>query len=248
MDLCERGQMTPEEELGHWWIRTRFEYLERCLRPFTVPIGVLEVGCGTAQNLRYLRERSTLSSMLARLVGLEPGIADDVSREPWMSPDDAIYRSADAIPGSFDVLVAMDVIEHLDDDLESLKQWLGLLKPGGSVLISVPAFSWLWSRHDVALGHKRRYTKASLERLVQSAGLEIESLTYAFGFLVPPAYLMRKLLPEKRDEGQGTALRLPHPIVNALLYGAGRLEAVFGGNPIAGTSVVGYFHTPGAVS
>jgi SAM-dependent methyltransferase len=247
MDLCERGQMTPEEELTHWWIRTRFEYLERCLRRFTVPISVLEVGCGTAQNLRYLRERSTLSSKLTRLVGLEPGIEDDVSREPWMNPADAIYRSADGIPGSFDVLVAMDVIEHLEDDLESLKEWLGLLEPGGSVLISVPAFSWLWSRHDVVLGHKRRYTKSSLRRLVRAAGLEIESLTYAFGFLVPPAYLVRKLLPEKGDDEHATALRLPHPIANALLYGAGRLEALLGGNPFAGTSVVGYFHSPGAV-
>lgn len=244
MDLCESGQLSPEKERSHWWIRTRFHYLERILRHLPESISVLEVGCGTAQNLRYIREHPILSCRVARLIGLEPAIEKDVFRDSWMDPEDAIYRSAENIHGPFDVFVAMDVIEHLDDDLGALRRWLRLVKPGGSVFITVPAFAFLWSRHDILLGHERRYTKKSLRRFAQSAGLTIHSLKYAFGFLVLPAYVMRRVLSGKHQDEPKTDLSLPHPMLNALLYGAGRLEAFLGGNPIVGTSVVGYFSNP----
>jgi SAM-dependent methyltransferase len=245
MDLCESGQISLKEERSHWWIRTRFLYLEKAFRNLPESASVLEVGCGTAQNLRYLREHPVISRRVARLIGLEPGIEEDVLRENWMGVEDAIYRSACRLEGPFDVLVAMDVIEHLDDDQVDLSQWLRLVKPGGCVFITVPAFSWLWSRHDRVLGHKRRYTKKSLRHLTQSVGLELQELKYAFSFLVPPAVIIRKLLPGKREEELKTDLSLPHPVSNALLYSAGRLEAFLGGNPLVGTSVVGYFNTPG---
>jgi 2-polyprenyl-3-methyl-5-hydroxy-6-metoxy-1,4-benzoquinol methylase len=247
MDLCERGQMSLEEERTHWWIRTRFRYLERSFRHLSETVSVLEVGCGTAQNLRYLREHPILSRQVTRLIGLEPGLDEDVVRDGWMNAEDGIYRSEENLQGPFDVLVAMDVIEHVDEDLEATRKWLRLVKPGGSVFITVPAFGWLWSRHDTVLGHKRRYTKASLRRLARSAGLEIHCLKYAFSFLVLPAYVMRKLLPEKRDDEPKTDLVLPHPILNTLLYGAGWLEASLGGNPFFGTSVIGHFRAPKTV-
>jgi SAM-dependent methyltransferase len=247
MDLCERGHVSLEEERSHWWIRTRFHYLERIILHSAGSTDVLEVGCGTAQNLRYIREHPVLSRKVGRLIGLEPGIQEDVSRDDWMGTEDAIFRSEENLQGPFDILVAMDVIEHIDEDLEAVKEWLRFVKPGGSVFITVPAFAWLWSRHDTALGHKRRYTKRSLRQLAQSASLEIHNLKYAFSFLVLPAYVMRRLLPRKRQDPRETDLSLPHPILNELLYSAGRLEAYLGGNPFVGTSVVGQFRVPGTI-
>jgi SAM-dependent methyltransferase len=245
MDLCEAGQMTPEEEQSHWWIRTRFHYLDKSLERLPGPMRVIEVGCGTAQNLRHLREHSTLSGKISRLIGLEPGIPVDVLRDGWMGPEDAIHRTQASIEGRFDALVAMDVIEHVEDDVGTLREWLRLVKPGGTVFITVPAFAGLWSRHDEVLGHKRRYTKSTLRRVARAAGLEIGSLKYAFSFLVVPAYVVRRVLPEKPHETGRTDLSLPHPIVNAVLCALGGLEAFLGGNPIAGTSVIGAFTVPG---
>ena len=73
---------------------------------------------------------------------------------------------------SYDVLLAMDVLEHIENDTDALAAWLPHVKSGGYVLITVPAFQWLWSYHDDRLGHVRRHTRSSLERLATGCGLE----------------------------------------------------------------------------
>ena len=253
MDLIECGQLDPEQEFRHWWIRTRFRYLEQAVRrarqgyacSSTGDFWVLEMGCGTRQNLRFLRTSPRVCGHIDRLVGVDPAIPASLERAGWMLDGDVIGRSLEdpRIPrGGYGLLIAMDVLEHLDDDSGTLREWLSTLLPGGLVFITVPAFPVLWSYHDEILGHKRRYTKGSLIQVARHAGLEPLKVAYSFSFLFLPALLVRRVLAGKRGGRRGTDLKMPCAWVNSLLLGMGVLEAFMGGCPWVGTSAVGLFH------
>ena len=153
MDLLEAGNLSADDEFDHWWIATRFRYAEQVLTMALADAEtatVIEFGCGTAQNLRFCRERSRFRHRIARVSGVDPSLAAPV-RYDWMRTDDRV--DADAEDGvSYDVLLAMDVLEHIENDTDALAAWLPHVKSGGYVLITVPAFQWLWS----ALVHNSR--------------------------------------------------------------------------------------------
>ena len=252
MDLIECGQLDPEQEFRHWWIRTRFHYLEQAVRlahtgcrcPSGGDFSILEMGCGTRQNLRFLRTSPRIRALIDHLVGVDPAIPVSLERADWMFDGDVICRSLDdpRIPrGGYSLLVAMDVLEHLDDDSGALREWASRLLPGGLVFITVPAFPVLWSYHDEILGHKRRYTKGTLIQIARQAGLESVKVSYSFSFLFLPVLLIRRVLAGRRGGRHGTDLRMPRGWVNNLLLGMGVLEAFMGGCPWVGTSVVGLF-------
>jgi len=126
---------------------------------------------------------------------------------------------------SFDVVAALDVLEHISDDHEALAEWQRLLKPGGKLLITVPAYQWLWSEHDESLHHFRRYTAASLHRLLNRAGFNIVKRTYAICFSFPLIVgyrLLRSILPWKRH--CPSYVILPR-LVNRFLAGLLAIEA-----------------------
>lgn len=251
VDICEAGQLSPEEEKQHWWIRTRFFYLDKCFKKFNIcsnhdkRANILEIGCGTAQNIRFLREESPNTDNIARLVGVDPAITDSDVIPAWITQNDCIVSSLDRIPsnthpGTFDLLIAMDVLEHIQDDASALQSWLKHIKTGGGIFITVPAFQSLWSHHDEILNHKRRYTRISLARLGEVSGLTTVKINYGFGAVFPAAWIIRKLL-HKNKNSVSTDLQKTNPIINSTLTALGKIEAVFGGNPFFGTSVIGYF-------
>ena len=86
---------------------------------------------------------------------------------------------------AFDVVAAFDVVEHCEDDALAVSELARVLAPGGRMLLSVPAYQWAWSDHDVRAGHHRRYTRPRLERVVEGAGLTVDRSTYAFGAVFP---------------------------------------------------------------
>jgi SAM-dependent methyltransferase len=86
----------------------------------------------------------------------------------------------------------MDVIEHLDDDLVGLREYRRVLAPGGLLLLTVPAYQWLWAEHDVTAAHRRRYRVRGLASVVEAAGFEVLETTYYNSFLVPPAIVLRR--------------------------------------------------------
>lgn len=236
MDLIESNQLTNEKE--HWWIKTRFRYILRAIDFLNnEQQHLLEVGCGTCQNLAFLREAPHLSQKIHRVVGFDP-LFEDVPSFSWQTTNDAFINSLQHIPQkSFDCLLAMDVLEHLQDDEYHLRLWLNYVRDGGVILITVPAFPSLWSYHDELLHHYRRYTKKTLLSLTAKVGLRPLFLSYAFGYVFPLVYLIRKL--SRRQEN--TDLQESHFLINSLLYFLGKTEAFFGGNPFFGTSVVGIF-------
>jgi SAM-dependent methyltransferase len=108
-----------------------------------------------------------------------------------------VVRRAEKLPfadGSFDVVTALDVIEHLDDDLGSLKEIHRVLRPGGRVLLFVPAFMFLWGVQDDVSNHRRRYRLKSLQKVVRAAGLEVERATYANLTFFAPILFVRTFM------------------------------------------------------
>lgn len=246
MDLKEVDQMSLFEERGHWWIKTRFLYLDRALSFLKnrKNVVVYEFGCGTGQNLWYLRTVSKFSKLIKSCLGLDPELPEGFRAEGLKECDQLSRNLSDAKVGFADLVIGMDVLEHINDDKLALEAWVLSLKDDGYIFITVPAFQTLWSYHDELLDHKRRYTKESLLDIADSAGLEPVYLRYAFSYLYPVIYLVRKL---KASSGNtSTDLKLPPSFINAILYFLGEIEARLGGSSFCGTSVIGIFKKKGA--
>lgn len=127
----------------------------------------------------------------------------------------ALPSAIDAPEGRYALVLLLDVLEHIDDDVGSLKAIVPKLAAGGHVLVTVPAFPWLWSDHDVAHHHFRRYTRSSLRRTAEAAGLEVVRIGYFNTLLFP---LVAAVRWSKRLTGQsGSDDSMPRPAVNALL-------------------------------
>jgi SAM-dependent methyltransferase len=241
MDLKEVNDLSLEEEKNHWWINTRFNYIDRALRLLKKDqLKVAEYGCGTGQNLWYLREKSSLGNCVQSTTGVDLNL-DDSFHPSWMRKDDHFTSDIHANLKGSDLILGMDVLEHIDDDLEALKAWSENLDSQGVILITVPAFQSLWSYHDVFLEHKRRYTKKELKDLAAKAGLEPVFLSYAFSYLFPVVYMIRRLLGSGIKKEASSDLKPPIAPINFALKIIGKVEAFLGGFPFFGTSVVGIF-------
>ena len=180
-------RITAAHEAGHWWFRSRrdlfLSQVRRAARELGFPgrpLRLLDFGCGTGFNLRYLREFGDVSG------------ADRLRDR-----DREIYR-ADGFPlldverdlprhrGQCDLVTALDVLEHLDDDVDGLRTLRGLLAVGGQIVLTVPAYGWLWGGEDVISEHRRRYTRAQLVRACEAAGLAVRYASY-FNLAILPA-------------------------------------------------------------
>jgi SAM-dependent methyltransferase len=131
----------------------------------------------------------------------------------------------DEYPGDerFDIITLLDVIEHIDDDLAVLKQAYARLNNEGHVLITVPAYQWLWSSHDVVNHHKRRYTRQQLRTVVTDAGFQVDHVTY-FNTLLFPVALLRRVFARATDTQRADDFLVPPGPVNAALRGIFRME------------------------
>ncbi len=134
-------------------------------------------------------------------------------------PDDVPFD-----PGQFDAVLALDVIEHISDDRAAVSALVRLLKPGGILLVTVPAYPWLWTKRDEYHGHKRRYNAGEFKQVLEAAGLSVEVLTYFNTLLFPLAAVERifkRLLRLDRAEPDVT---IPPAPVNAVMRWVFRLE------------------------
>lgn len=215
----------------HWWFVARRELvltaLRRLLRsrmPGDAPPRLLDLGCGTGGMLERLRP-------LGQAVGLdlEP-LALAFCRE--RGHDKLVRGSATALPfrdNSFDFVLALDVLEHIADHETAAREIARVLAPGGHALITVPAYQSLWSRHDVALMHQRRYRAGQVRRLLAgTAGLRLVHLTYTVSMLLPAVWAVRTLQRRLRPHAPPRADVAPTPallnrLLRALLHGESRV-------------------------
>ena len=212
----------------HWWYVARRQILVDLIRREVRPPAdarILEIGCGTGHNLEALEQ-------FGRVEGLEIDVAArTVAAERLGRPISAapLPRLEGVDLGAYDMIAALDVIEHVEDDAAAIAAIADRLRPGGKLLITVPAHQWMWSAHDVANHHQRRYSKASLRKLLKASPLEIDHLGYFNSLLFPMAVAARMGSKLRRREDSDD--KLPPAPVNALFrtifgierYAIGRL-------------------------
>jgi SAM-dependent methyltransferase len=189
MDRIVYDRMAAHDST-HWWYRARRDILSDYLTRYgAVPKGarILEIGCGTGHNLPML---STFGEVDA--IEIDPAARAIASERLGRPVGDAPLPELPGVArGSYDLVAVLDVVEHIEDDVAALRGMASLLKPGGKILIAVPAHQWLWSAHDVVNHHHRRYSKGSLVKAIEAAGLRPRKLTYFNSLLFPLAAAAR---------------------------------------------------------
>jgi SAM-dependent methyltransferase len=182
MEEVEYARMA-EREFSYWWHVGRLRIIETYLQKATKAkkdVQILNVGCGTGGTLSTLERYGTVDNV----DGSDDAIAFvrqlGYTRVKKMDGAELPYKDK-----VYDVVGAFDVLEHIKDDTAALKEWARVLKDDGSILITVPAYQWLWSGHDVALHHFRRYTRSRLKQVAMAAGLAASRASYAFSFSLP---------------------------------------------------------------
>ena len=178
-DALERFTFDVEER--HWWYRGRRAVLEAVLDGIgpvreagaASPPRILDAGCGSGRNMVLLARRGAVTGIELASQSLEVARARGLGPVLPGSLDDA-RPFADA---SFDLAVALDVLEHVTDDEAALGELARVLAPGGRLLVTVPQYGWLWGEHDVLAHHHRRYTRALLLARAAAAGFAAERVT-----------------------------------------------------------------------
>src|SRR5215211_1430931 len=181
-------------EQSHWWHIGRrkilAEFVEAICRDVTDRRArILDVGCGTGANLLMLSKYGDAEGV---------DISEDAlafCRERGL--EKVKLGAGEELPyddGTFDLVTAFDVVEHMDDDLAGLREMRRVLRPGGRVLLFVPTFMFLWGLQDEVSHHRRRYRLPELRRVLERAGFEIERTTYANITFFVPILLIRKLM------------------------------------------------------
>jgi SAM-dependent methyltransferase len=178
---------------------------------------ILELGCGSGGNLPMLAGRGQLYAMDPQ----QSALSFAASRRLAKLTRGSLPGQLPFASNRFDLVVMTDVLEHLDDDRASLRAVRSCLKPGGWLLITVPALSWLWSEHDATHHHHRRYSANELRRLLSDCGFAIQYLSY-YNFLLFPAIAAVRLLQRLRavtpvNGNRRHDLTMPPRFVNAVL-------------------------------
>jgi len=203
----------------HFWFRGRRRLVETLLRDeLREPRQVLDVGCGAGGISRWLLDHGHEAH------GVDSSRAS-LEHAGQLVPTASLHHGeAAALPfpeGSFDGVLLLDVLEHADD-AAALAEARRVVRPGGWVLLSVPAFPWLWSFRDVDAGHLRRYSRRGLEDVVCRSGFAVERVTYYQCFLFPALAVARLAMRGRR--WRDAEERVPRP-VNAFLTTVNNVEA-----------------------
>lgn len=167
---------------------------------------LLDIGCGTGANLPMLL---SLAQQKVQVVGVDfSSLALDFARSQAQAERLQLLQG-DALhlpfkDNSFDAVTMLDVLEHLKDDHHALREVRRVLRPGGAIIWSVPAYKHLWSVHDEALHHFRRYEMPELRGLLRTSGFDVQRLSFAMSMMPPITWLWRRLVLQRKE----TARRL----------------------------------------
>ncbi|WP_082474667.1 class I SAM-dependent methyltransferase [Sphingomonas sp. Leaf343] len=189
MDRIVYDRMAAHDST-HWWYRARRDILADYLTRYgDVPAGarILEIGCGTGHNLPMLAKFGSVEA-----IEIDPAAREIASERLGRPVGDAPLPELPGVErGAYDLVAVLDVVEHIEDDVAALAAMKSLLKPGGKILIAVPAHQWMWSAHDVVNHHHRRYSKTTLKTAIERAGLKPDRLGYFNTLLFPLAAAAR---------------------------------------------------------
>lgn len=208
-------------ETTHWWFLARRHVLTRLLSGLDLPAKarILEAGCGVGGNIEMLAGFGAVEA-------LEPDEPSRiyVSARTGITPVEGyLPHDLPFKPSSFDVVCAFDVVEHVDDDVGAVAALSGLVAPGGYLIVTVPAYQWMWSAHDEVHHHKRRYSRGQILGLVRAGGLEPVKASYFNAILFPLAAVVRFAKKLARIDSSDDAM--PPAAINGLFRGLFSAEA-----------------------
>jgi SAM-dependent methyltransferase len=201
-----------ERQQRHWWYKGRRVILKSILNKYLSPssLKILEIGCGTGGNLSLLKQYGTVSAMemnpfaaayAAKLSGMEI--------KTGRLPDNIPFKE------QFDVICLFDVLEHIADDKSAFLKTSKMLKPGGIIVLTVPAHKWLYGIHDTIAHHFRRYSSADLKKLSIN---EMNLLRFShFNFILFPFLILSRLIDKRLKAEKSAGYQTPVKLINTLL-------------------------------
>lgn len=201
-------------ETTFWWHVGRMNIIDKQLGelPGKKTRKILNIGAGTGGTIPTLEKHGSVTNV---------DTSDDAIALLKKSGYEVKKISGGKLPfkdNEFDVITALDVLEHIDDDAGAIKEWQRVIKPGGHMIITVPAYQWLWSEHDETNMHYRRYTRKSLHKAVHgSENLNKRKLSYMIVFSLPLIAgfrMIERLKPKKTLKKSTNFVILPKPINN----------------------------------
>lgn len=208
-------------ESFHWWFVARRKLLKSILSSINVPMNclTLDIGCGAGSNLKVLvseglnaigLDQSIYALTLVRSKGEFTLLAGDLNRLPIKTK-------------SVGLIIAMDILEHLEDDSKGISESYRALSKGGILILTVPAFKSLWGTQDVVTGHKRRYSKKEITKKLKENGFDILKSSYFNFLLFFPILFSRRIihLLGLKIESEN---KINFPLINFLLKGVFSLE------------------------
>jgi len=216
IDLYEDMYKT---EATHWWHKSKRRFVKQFITTYAGKknITILDIGCGTGKNMEELAQYGDVWGVDA---------SDDAlsfcKKRGLTQIKKGMVEHLPFKKDVFNVVCALDILEHVDDCVV-IKEIKRVLKDDGYVVITVPAFSWLWSKWDEILHHKRRYTKKSLKAVLEKEGLFIRRNTYIYFFLTIPLFIIRKL-KQLWSSPYSSDFQMNNDIINKILFTLSELE------------------------
>lgn len=229
----------------HWWFTARRRILSSVIRRVVRPprdARILELGCGTGHNLAMLGSFGTVDAS-----ELDPIAREIAARRLGRPVAAAALPDLSMFPDrSYDLIALLDVLEHVDADRDAMKSIWTRLKPGGALLLTVPANPWMWSAHDVAHHHHRRYRKEELAAIARETGFDIQMLS-PFNSLLFPLIAAARWIGNRRGTEIADDALPPRPVNAALDRIFGLESSLIGRVPLPfGVSLVAVLRRPPA--
>lgn len=229
-------------EDSHWWHVAKREAVGELIKGFkwlnlvrgstSKNLKILDIGCGTGRNVKEFAKFGQVWGIDSSAEAIKYCKEKGLKNIKLGTSDKTGFDN-----GTFDVVTLLDVLEHTDED-KTLGEIKRVLVKDGLLIVTVPAFSWLWSRWDEVLHHKRRYTKESLEKVLLRNGFKVRKISYMYSFLVLPALVVRFIKSMFSKKNYGSDFEISPPFVNKLLLWLSRGERVLSYPLPFGTSLI----------
>ncbi|OFY47414.1 MAG: hypothetical protein A2W85_01760 [Bacteroidetes bacterium GWF2_41_31] len=221
---------------NHFWFRWRFKILHTLLKPLlSGDIKILEIGCGDGTVMKQFYDHLGVSIDGCDINSF--ALKNINYKIPGNVYQYDIFELHPLLIDKYDVVLLLDVIEHIDNVNEFISAALKHLKNNGIIIVGVPAYQWLYSNYDLELGHYRRYNRSQIKQLFIELELDIIETKY-WGLSMIPLLLIRKYyLKMNRKNIVEKGFGIPHPLFNKLALHIMNLETMFIKNPISGSSL-----------